>query len=280
MKELILAFLILAVGLVLTNVVDAKDGLSVGTEIYYFNYEEPDFMEDTGAFYGINASYTEHFNGFDTLGIEAQGASEERFMARLDGRFAYGQVDYTSTSTGKLDNINDFVFETSAALGYDFNVIENALITPYIGLGYRYLNDDTGGRRTTTNAAGYERESHYFYLPIGIDVHGPLNEEWYANFNIEFDVFLQGRQKSHLGDAIAGLNTVNNDQENGYGVRGSLRFMKDNEKADLFIEPFVRYWHIDDSDISAVTYGGVLVGYGLEPENKTLEVGAKVGLNF
>ena len=56
--------------------------------------------------------------------------------------------------------------------------------------------------------------------------------------------------------------------------------MKETETVNLFIEPFVRYWKIDDSDISPVTYGGVLVGFGLEPENNSTEVGVRAGINF
>ena len=201
-------------------------------------------------------------------------------MIRLDGRVAYGQVDYTSVGTGDLDNINDFVFETRVAGGYDFNMTGESLITPYIGIGYRYLYDDTSGKVSTNGALGYKRESNYLYIPVGADLHGPINEQWDVNFNTEFDIFIYGKQKSHLGDAIAGLNTVSNDQNDGFGVRGSIRFTRKNEKRDLFIEPFVRYWHINDSDISAVSYNGVIVGYGLEPENKSFESGVKIGLRF
>ena len=259
----------------------AQDGLQVGTEIYFFNYKEPNFMEDSGVFYGVNTSYMRHFNGFDLFNPEPVAESPEaRSMVRLDGRIAFGQVDYTSEGTGELDNINDFAFETRMVTGYDFTVSEKSFFTPYLGLGYRYLKDDTSGKTTTLGAAGYERQSNYFYLPIGADLYGHFSGQWDADLNAEFDVFLIGRQKSHLGDAISGLNTISNDQNNGYGARGSIRFTRDNGSTDLFIEPFIRYWHIDDSEISGVTFNNVLVGYGLEPENKTLEAGVKIGLKF
>ena len=258
----------------------AQDGLEVGTEVYYFNYKEPGFMEDQGVFYGINAGYSWHFSDWDIYDNTAGGNGEAPFMVRLDGRFAFGQVDYTSTGTGDINNIDDYVFETRLVGGYDFSLTGQSVLTPYVGFGYRYLNDDTSGKTTSTGAFGYERESNYLYVPIGVDLSVPVSGEWHFNANVEFDVFIQGEQKSHLGDAIAGLNTVNNDQNDGYGARGSIRLTKENENTALFLEPFIRYWHIDDSEVSSVTYNGVLVGYGHEPENKTLEAGAKIGLRF
>ncbi|MBZ0165495.1 MAG: hypothetical protein K8I00_01720, partial [Candidatus Omnitrophica bacterium] len=146
--------------------------------------------------------------------------------------------------------------------------------------GYRYLNDDSAGKRTTTGAAGYERESNYLYLPLGIGYTLPLEEGWTVAAKVEYDVFLTGEQKSHLGDAITGLNTVKNDQDSGWGVRGSVKISRETERFDFFVEPYIRYWEADDSEISAITYSGVLVGFGLEPENNSLETGARIGISF
>jgi hypothetical protein len=43
---------------------------------------------------------------------------------------------------------------------------------------------------------------------------------------------------------------------------------------------FARFWWIDDSEYSPMTQRGVLVVYGLEPENRTYEVGAIFSLYF
>lgn len=274
------ACLVLGCLLVCTNVFAANEW-ELGTEIYYFNYEEPDFIEDTGAFYGVFARYTRHFPGWDVSASPSEyNEDEARSVMRVDGRFAFGQVDYTSIGSGTMDNVDDYVFETRLTGGYDFPMAGQSTLTPYIGLGYRYLNDDSSGRTTSTGFLGYERESNYLYLPIGADWQAPVNDLWYINVNGEFDVFLQGKQKSHLGGAVAGLNSVDNDQQNGLGVRASVRLTRDSERSTFFIEPFIRYWHIEDSDVSSITYNGVLVGYGLEPENKTFEAGAKAGVIF
>ena len=102
----------------------------VGTEASYILYDEPNVMEEEGIMYGIDASYIYH------KGISG-------IMLRGDGRFSYGQVDYSNSGT--IDNIDDYIVETRGLVGYDFLYSEATIITPYTGFGYRYLNDDTSG---------------------------------------------------------------------------------------------------------------------------------------
>ncbi|VAX34977.1 hypothetical protein MNBD_UNCLBAC01-718, partial [hydrothermal vent metagenome] len=85
---------------------------------------------------------------------------------------------------------------------------------------------------------------------------------------------------SYLGDAVAGLNTVSNKQNKGYGLRGSFKIVKKSNNMDFYFEPFIRYWNIEDSEISTLTYNGVAVGFGLEPNNNSTEYGIKLGATF
>jgi len=146
--------------------------------------------------------------------------------------------------------------------------------------GYRYLNDDSSGKTTSTNAAGYERESNYIYSPIGLEATYKMQNDWSIGASAEYDIFWWGRQNSHLSDANRGFADVENDQNEGYGVRGSLKLQKKGEKFDLILEPFIRYWNVAKSNDSNVTYAGVIVGYGYEPKNNTTEYGIKIGVKF
>src|SRR3989344_575185 len=253
----------------------------MGAEFSYIQYREPDFMENKGNMYGVFGTVTHRISENQPVKSAADIFGTNQINAfKLDGRLSFGSVDYESQGTGTLDDILDFIFEIRGLAGYDIPLENGPRLTPYLGLGYRYLNDDSSGKRTTTGAAGYERESNYFYLPIGLEGLVNLNEGWSFGFVGEFDVFLMGRQVSHLSDAIAGLNDITNDQKSGYGLRGSMKLAKETESLTFFVEPFVRYWKVDDSEILAVTYSGVLVGFGLEPENNSTEYGARIGVNF
>ncbi|MDP2654710.1 MAG: outer membrane beta-barrel protein [Candidatus Doudnabacteria bacterium] len=239
----------------------------IGPEISYIKYEEPDVMEEKGVMGGVFGTYTVRLPQKVVLGV--------------DGRFSYGQVDYDSVSTGSIDNISDFILEGRGYVGYDIAASANTRLTPYIGLGYRFLRDQLGGEVSTTGALGYDRESNYFYLPVGVKTLTALDNGWFLGFTVEYDAFLDGKQKSELGDAIAGIDTVENNQDEGYGMRGSVQIVKTMEQYDIFVEPFVRYWNIKQSDLQAVTFNGTPIGVvGYEPKNNSTEYGVKLGMHF
>ena len=257
-------------------------GIEIGTETYYYRYEEPDVMEQDGIMYGFYGSWTHYFDWMYSY--------EQKYKLKLEGRIGFGQVDYTSSSTGSMNDIDDYVLELRGLAGVEYPVskisnilfpeIEDSIITPYFGLGYRYLNDDSSSKSTTTGHLGYERESNYFYTPIGLETITYLNNGASVGLNLEFDLFWKGIQKSHISDANANFNDVENDQEKGYGFRASVEYQKKIKMTDLSAELFIRYWNIKKSQDTNVTYSGVIVGYGYEPKNNTIEFGARFGVKF
>lgn len=233
-------------------------------EASHITYEEPDIMEEKGIMYGLGGACAYHSN----------------IMLKGELRGSFGQVDYSSPISGTIDNINDYIIEARGLWGYDFSLSEASTFTPYIGAGYRYLNDDTKGKTTSTGALGYLRESNYFYSPIGIEAITKLENSWSLGLTVEYDYLWQGIQKSHLSDVNLGFNDLENKQEDGYGARASLKFKKQGKDSDLVIEPFVRYWNIDQSKEAAVTYAGVIIGTGYEPKNHSTEIGIKISTAF
>ncbi|PIV41068.1 MAG: hypothetical protein COS27_10960 [Nitrospirae bacterium CG02_land_8_20_14_3_00_41_53] len=71
-------------------------------------------------------------------------------MLKAEGRLSYGWVDYSNSGT--MDDIDDYIWELRGLGGYDFSVLKASILTPYIGIGYRYLNDDMSGRVSSTGA--------------------------------------------------------------------------------------------------------------------------------
>lgn len=237
----------------------------IGPDVYYFRYKEPDVsVEFEGPMYGLAGSFTHH--------------NPSRFMLKADGRGAWGEVDYTGSGT--IDGIQDWTLEGRLAAGYDIPLHEGRRLTPFVGVGYRYLNDDSSGRTSSTGARGYKRESNYLYSPVGVEFSAPLNSQWKIGVSVEYDLFWRGQQKSHLNDADPSFNALSNDQTSGYGARGSLKLQRMGERVDWVIEPYVRWWSIDDSKSANVTFSGVIVGTGYEPRNETLEVGGGISMRF
>lgn len=234
----------------------------VGTEISRIKYEES-VMNEKGIMYGLCGSYT----------------YRKDYMLRAEGRCSFGEVDYDGQlSNGTpytIDNIDDYILEFRGLIGYDFPTLEVVTLTPYIGMGYRYLNDDL-----SKDPAGYERESNYFYSPIGMEIFTLLGNGWIIGVTVEYDYLWKGIQKSHYSDFSSAFNDLENDQDSGYGLRGSVTLQKKLYEVDFVIEPFIRYWDIDRSDDATLTYAGAVWGYGYEPENESMEYGIKLTVKF
>jgi len=237
-----------------------KESVYISPEIYTYRYKEPSVMESEGIFYGM------HF-GCTSRDWVSTSSSNGGSVFKAEGRFAFGRVDYDGAlwdgTPAKLNGINDFVFEGRLLLGADM-LFSDILGTLYSGVGYRYLNDDT-----SFDPYGYERESNYLYIPLGGEIYANLKADWYWGAGIELDYLAWGMQKSHLSNV--GLNDVDNRQKSGYGYRASVRFEHKSKKAVFAIEPFYRYWDIDDSEIEYDGYE-----YGLEPDNSTKEIGVQL----
>ena len=142
-------------------------------------------------------------------------------------------------------------------------------VDAFIGFGFRRLFNALAGTVTSTGASGYDRESRYYYMPLALDARLDLHNSWLINPVLEYDLLLRGQQISYLSDV--GLRDVTNNQNSGYGLRISMRIVKSTKYLNLFVEPFMRYWHIGQSSIN---------GGGFEPENNTREIGSKLGIEF
>lgn len=230
-----------------------------GVEAHHQDYTEPSLdVNENGEFWGMT------LDGRASYGL---------FQVRGEARLAWGQMDYTGSGTA--NNIDDLVFEGRLLFAREFPIgmAGTDALTPYLGFGYRRLTDYFGGTLTTTGAAGYDRISQYYYLPIGVEGRFAVAPRWTVKPTLEYDQLLHGTQDSKLSQAVAGLNDVQNDQNTGWGIRAAL--MARTEFLDHAVEfgPFVRYWHISQSDTAPVTFAGVVIGGGFEPENHTVEAG-------
>lgn len=237
----------------------------VGAEVFNYKYREPGLMSMEGPLYGVTARVTWR-----------EPQPEAGWMYRVDARYARGKTDYDGSlwdgTPYTISGEDNQAHEIRAMAGYDWPA-PDSLTTLYFGLGYRYKTDDS------SDPAAYKRESTYTYLPIGIE-HLRHTAPGDLRFALEYDLFLSGKQESHLG---VPFGKISNTQNSGYGVRGSVAFTWERGSYSFMIEPFVRYWDIDDSEI---VYRTVylfpylyLIGF-LEPANDTLEAGVNLKMTF
>ena len=207
--------------------------------------------------------------GTNQIGVNA----ELKWMFRAEGRFDWGTVNYdgsvTNLDTGEsrpysYDNIRDTTGEFRLLLGPDFPRA-TAVDTIYAGVGSRFLKDYESG-----DPAGYDRQSHYVYVPIGFNTLRNLAGNWLMSANAEFDLWIRGTQTTDLGKF--GGPTIHSKQNSGYGLRGSLGFEYTTKEAAFIVKPFARYWNVAKSEVDS--FGGY------EPKNNTIEIGLDLTLRF
>lgn len=240
----------------------------VGFETYYIDNEEdnsPDVSWD-GMMYGGYFDYAFHGNN--------------NLMFGADLSVAYGELTYDGflypSGENYREDSEDWIAEIRGLIGYDISLGSGSMLTPFTGFGSRYWNDEVQSRY------GYEREVIYFYSPIGLLFATPMTDSWSWGIKAEYDLFWGGKVESHLSDLGVGWSDAENewDAGDGYGIRGSLWFAGDvGENVGMRIEPFVRYWDIDDSDIDTVNtpFGRAFV---YEPATTVFAAGVRVGLEF
>ncbi len=241
---------------------------SIAIESEYFKYTESGIKLD-GLMVGLDGDY--------------QFRSQYGLILNADVYLSFGQPDYDGQTWGGTPvtaDSDDFIVEPRVLLGYEYAFRWSGFegITPYSGFGYRYWNNNLDG------SGSYEREIQYWYLPLGIKTVSRINTDWTWGIILEYDLFLSGKVDSHLSDAVSGLNDVENNQDfgDGYGTRVSIQFKKQLPgNRGLSIEPYFKYWDIDDSDAARLADYGMYAGYYVyEPANKTKSFGLRLRYHF
>jgi len=238
-----------------------RTGNDIGLSLSAYQYEEPGFMSSKGSKFGLD--------------LHAAKVLQDDQFIRGELRYAFGSVDYNSNGTGSASGEPDWYIEARGLVGKDW-AINDAVLAGYTGVGYRYLFNDARGI-SSTGAAGYRRESNYFYLPIGIIHRMIIKGQAILVSTLEYDHLMTGKQISSLSDTGLGYGDVTNNQSSGYGLKLSVMY----QKSKWAIGPYANYWNIGQSDIVPEIQNGVPTGYGLfEPKNNTVEFGLKASQQF
>ena len=279
------------------NYTKSPHQFELGTEVYWYKYTERIGVKDSGFKGGLTGAYQYRISQNEVIESWSDFLHETSKINifRFEERMSYGEVKYDGSGT--WSGIPDWNFETRALLGMEMPFDREIIITPYLGLGHRYLFNEfsvlpaqvVDGQQYYS---GYDRESTYVYLPLGLEAQKQLTMDWSLTLKSEVDILLWGKQVSHLENMVdqtganPGFDKLQNTQKNGIGFRASLRLTRKTDRLDIFFEPFLRYWHIRDSEFSFETISGSyictgnLCSGGIEPDNKTWECGLSMGAKF
>ena len=198
--------------------------------------------------------------------------------------FVLGQVDYSNgpvkySGSGTASGIPQYYVNLKAAFGRDF-AFDGFVLSPYIGIGYRFLDQALGGVVTTTGARGYDRRSTYNYIPIGVMHRFAVNDnKAKLETTLEYNYLISGNQYSGLAAANPYLANQNNVQNSGYGINLTVLYKQDQ----WGFGPYYKYWNIADSQTntnSFVAAGRQFTYTTKEPANTTNEFGLKLTYSF
>lgn len=247
-----------------------RPGFEIGVEAFDYDYRERDggdaIANDDGVFGGVTGSYVETLGGGLFL------------RARLAG--ATGSVDYSSPISGNIKNVSQSVGQVELQLGRDFPLGAGGSVTPFIGLGTRLLDDESGGEESDSGNLGYDREISYHYLPIGVAAEVPMGKSGtMLMLSVQYDWVVDGRARSLFSDIDPDLPNVVLDLDGGHGLEVSARASFEIGSHRINIGPFVRHWNIDQSDSLTITEPEGTIEL-TEPRNKTSEWGLRLSFAF
>ncbi|MDR1434617.1 hypothetical protein [Candidatus Endomicrobiellum devescovinae] len=273
-KNLLLLFFLICLTAIKPLAATGNKEHSIGFEISGYKYQEvydgEKFMSIEGERYGLSYEYL------------SRKSTEKSSFWSYQVDLSYGDLIYDGASQDgkikfKVNCRTDWYQEHRLLYGLALPFNDNAsVVMPYLGFAFRGLfnriNDyDYIKDGKPAKIVGYDRYSLYLYIPLGIILRAELANDWLFSLNPEFDLFLLGQQTSGI-DTNGSRKPIKNAQHRGYGFRVSSRVSKKiGDEFAVFLEPFVKYWDIANSDI--------VNGY-LEPKNNTVEYGVKVGITF
>jgi hypothetical protein len=250
-----------------SNYLRTRDAQELGLTLSSYSYQEPSLSVN---FTAIN------------YGLEYQKTS-----LLSDGRFLTVGIDYATgtdqySGSGTL-SVPKYYYNGKIAVGADW-AYRGGIISPYIGFGYRFLNQTGGGLTTSTGTVMYDRQSTYFYIPVGLKQRSLSAGGGILESTLELDYLVLGNQFSGLSVmnnfGYSDSNDVNNRQTSGYGLNASFMYKRPDGWS---LGPYWKYWNISSSDLATRTYkygGTSYTTSPYEPANTTEEFGFKALYQF
>jgi hypothetical protein len=184
----------------------------------------------------------------------------------------------------------DWYVDARGLVGKDF-IGDRWGVSPYAGLGLRYLSNGT------TGVSGF-RTDRYLYPPAGVTVRTTLAHRL-LSVNLEYDRLIRGWQRTRdsalgaglvpptttaPGFTIDGLTDISFAQHRGWAFRASAKYQVTHSWS---FEPYYVHWSVSASPVSyetaTFTVNGVTAQeqFGAyEPTNATKELGVKLGFHF
>jgi hypothetical protein len=193
-----------------------------------------------------------------------------KFSVKAD--VAQGHVDYrTNIQHSYSSKPKNYLFNVMATAAKPIYYMQRHL-TPYIGVGYRYYNNDATNVVMNQTIAGFQSKQSTFYMPIGFRTQVARQNNWQVVLNAEYDLIWDGTQKTY-STQIAGGSYVS-ARDKGRGIRLSADWQTHSSYGLVTVTPYYnRYTFKGDEQ--------TIPGTNLQISNEHVtETGVAFTLNF
>lgn len=250
-----------------------RPGFEVWTEALDYSYRERRqgdvVARDDGGFGSLGASYVKPL--------------QSSVFLRARFNVAMGSVDYAGADgEDRIDDVEQNYGQFELHLGKDIRLAKGATLTPYFGMGGRYLEDESGGKRTNTGRLGYDREVSYTYVPIGAAARIPLAGKSFLTLSAQYNWVVDGDVRSRLSSIDPRLPDIKVKLDKGSGFELAALGSTPMGRKILSFGPFLRSWNVDRSETFVLVDpegSGDAIEF-FEPDSKTTEVGLRLSLAF
>jgi hypothetical protein len=259
-----------------------RPGFEVSAELLDYSYRErldgDVAVRDDGGFVGIGGTYVETIGDGVLLRAHLNVA-----LGSVDYRGPAGGIDGIATEESRIDDVSQGIGQLELHLGKDF-ALGGTTLTPFVGIGSRYLRDDSGGETTDDGLLGYDREVSFAYVPIGMSARLPLSPSHDAGLVLsgQYNIVTHGTAESKFSRLDPAIPDVEVDLEGGSGFELSALLSLPVGRPSVSFGPFVRRWSIDRSHSFVLVDpegSGEAVEF-FEPKNDTTEFGLRIAFGF
>ena len=242
--------------------------LKMGFMLYYFDYKEdmvpPGKSTNEGWLPGTFISYSFKKNSV--------------FYTRLYGHYAAAEITYDGTTQAgtpiKFSNDPQKFFKLQWDFGYPWAIRDNFVLTPYLGVGYRYWE------RGEANYPNYKEVYTWGYIPVGLRIDYDINDRWRVGGNVAANFMFGGNLKAYLSEVSAGAPDLNFNLGNevGWYAEFPVTYRFTNTWA-LTATPWYEYSTIGRSDTQSFRYGGIKYS-AYEPSSTTNQFGISLSADI
>jgi hypothetical protein len=237
---------------------------SMGLTAYYFDYKEdvvlPTKSTESGWLPGLFGSYTYRRNSV--------------FYTKISAQYAAGNLTYDgSTLSGtpiKYDANPQRFIKLEWDFGYPWAISPNLIITPYLGIGFRYW--ERGKAETASIYTSYREDYSWGYIPAGIRVDYDINNHLRIGVNATVNYMFGGNMKAYLSE-VGNYPDMHFTLGDKIGWLAELPITyKFNRKWSLTATPWYEYSAIGESPVN--TFGFY------EPSSSTNQYGVNLSINY